>query len=232
MLAEQFAEDVKDAVGSALNFQQILRYTDRAQLAILGEDINLLRVTPDPYLTTTAGVWSYVANTALLDATTGTPGDPVGDVRVIKKIYRVQDIDASPIPTLIWKPRPEPMVMIGNDVSIEARFACIRSSGPGRNDCVVKWENTNDPGTNTTAWRAQAYLWPTPVTAGDVVLAIPDDFCSDLLMEAILRLLERRDYGRADVHEQPYKEALARFRHQYANIPVIESVHDTPYRPC
>ena len=232
MLAQEFAVDVQDVVGSGLTFQQILRYIDRAQIVILGEDINLLRVTPDPYFTTTIDTFSYVANSVCKDASAPTPGSSVGDIRIIKDIYRTQDLTDSPNPALVRQTRAEPMTLNVYDIEVHARFACVRSKSPGANDCVVKWEPTNDPGDNTTIWRARAYLWPTRVTAGAIPLAIPDDFCPDLLMEGVLRLVERRDYGRADIHEQPYLNALARFRHAYAMVPVIENTDSTPYRPC
>ena len=63
MTFREFINLVKAEVGTALTEQRIIENTNWAQNEILGENCDLMRVKPDPFMTTEDGVYSYAAST-------------------------------------------------------------------------------------------------------------------------------------------------------------------------
>ncbi len=226
-------------VSATLTRTQLLQYVNLAQNKILGSNHPITRVQPDPYFETLDDTYSYVAN--LHCRTANRPreaGELVGDVRSITRIYALLPNGCG-----IWgywgnncwfgawdcNVRPEQFSYANGEWSLDARWALVNSSEPMSNDCLIKWQKPNNPGVTAVRWYAETYLWPQQLLTENVPLTVPEDFQTDLLLEAVLSLIERREYGRDDFPRAAYEEALKRFRDKYANTPVQEFTGRVPF---
>jgi hypothetical protein len=147
---------ILDEVGAAWTRAQILDIVNNAQNEILGEDLMLTRVRPDPFFATTDATYSYTAATSIYDSSAGTQGSLSGDVRTVKEIYSfnnsVSIFDYQTLDPASEKPNQVEFTQTKDRVTM--RFDCVDSLGPTLSDCTVKLYATNNPGTTTTVWRA------------------------------------------------------------------------------
>lgn len=212
-----FVSLVMDEVAASYTRQQILDVTNNAQNEILGEALLLMRVRPDPFMTTADATYSYVASSYFHDSSAGTSGSLVGDVRTVKEIYSynnsVSIFDAQTLDPASDKPNQVEYTQTKDRVTM--RFDCIDSIAPSGADCTVKLYVTNNPSTTTTVWRGEVYLWPTQLTSEAVALSIPADFQDTLLFMEVLKRLERREYGENNFAFQQAEYYRKRFRRKY-----------------
>lgn len=217
MTTAQFITLVLNEVAAAYTRQQILDVTNNAQNEILGETLELMRVRPDPFLTTADATYSYVAATSFHDSSANTSGATVGDIRTVKDIYSynnsVSIFDNQTLDPASEKPNQVEFTQTKERVTM--RFDCIDSISPSASDCTVKIYATNNPGVTTTTWRGTTYLWPTQLTAETISLSIPADFQDTLLFMEVLKRLERREYGENTFSFQQAEYYRKKFRRKY-----------------
>lgn len=217
METKEFVSLVRDEVGTAVTRQRILEMTDRAQLEILGELTDATRVKPDPWIATTDGTYSYAASSVLYDASDGTQGDLIGDIRTIKKIYSF-DNSVSIFDQQTLDPasdRPNQVLMRPTTDEVSSVITVVPSTKPNSSDCTVKWWEGNNPGTTTVVWRCEAYKWPALLTSQKIDLTVPWDFHDTLLFYAVLRRVKRSAYGRTLDAFDKYQHFLKKFRDRY-----------------
>lgn len=217
--------------GNKFSRTDLLDAVNQAQNEILGRDIALMRIKPDPYFRTTAGTYSYAASTQIRDSIDGTT---TYDVRNVSRIYTF-NIRSSPIFEYggINRTSHRPEVMVNPMASDETVIPsdCVQSIAPSSTDCLVKLWRENDPGTQTTVYLAEAYKWPTQLTTEAVALSIPEQFQRGLLKYAVLKELEYTEYGSADNPEELYKKELAKFD-AWASRGATTRITCTPPREC
>ena len=231
MLTAAFVTMVSDEIGAAWTRTQILDVMNDCQNEILGEDCGLMRVRPDPFLTTADATFSYGASASLFDSSANTKGAAVGDVRTVRKIYSynnsVSIFDAQTLDPASEKPNQVEFTQTKDLVTM--RMDVIDSLGPTLADCTLKLYATNNPGATTVSWRAECYLWPNQLTAESVALSIPADFQRSLLLFDVLKILERREYGRSDAAMQTYEMYRKKFRRRY-NAQISSDLRVAPFR--
>lgn len=217
MTTAQFVSLVLDEVAAAYTRQQVLDVTNNAQNEILGENLVLMRVRPDPFMTTAAATYAYTASTAFHDSSAGTSGALSGDVRSVVKIYSYNN-SVSIFDTQTLDPaseKPNQVEYTQTKDLVTARFDCEDSLGPVLSDCTVNLYSTNDPGATTTVWRGVVYLWPTQLTSESIPLGVPADFQDTLLFMEVMKRLERREYGENNFAFQQAEYYRKKFRRKY-----------------
>ncbi len=218
MLTKDFLDVFLDGVAASVSRVRARVLTNNAQNQILGIDNSITEVQPAPYFATVAGQFSYQANGSFLSSRNETPGDPLDiDIRNVRRIYNnPQDGTNWPL----WYRYPE----FTRNVQEGLSFDCTESNAPGANDCRIDLNKNMDPGDTETIWISRLYRWPNQIVSDNTVLDIPEDFCLTLLYEAVKKMIERDQYGRADATQTPYDIAMAAFVAKYGN-PVRQ---DTP----
>ncbi len=217
MTTSQFVSLILDEVGSAWTRAQILDITNNAQNEVLGEDLMLTRVRPDPFFATTDATYSYTAATSLYDSSAGTQGSLVGDIRTVKELYSynnsVSIFDYQTLDPASEKPNQVEFTQTKDRVTM--RVDTVDSLGPTLSDCTVKIYATNNPGTTTTTWRGVAYKWPAQLTSESIALSVPADFQDTLLFFEVMKRLERREYGENAFTFQQAEYYRKKFRRKY-----------------
>ncbi len=234
MDAAAFYNRVIENCAASLTVEEARRYTNDAQNIILGPEHPMMRVQPDPFFTTTDGVYSYVAALACKNADTPEPGDVVGDIRSIARIYSL-DPNCRVFPfglwgMGLWSSRPQRLHVGRGEIWTTARIALVKSREPDSQDCVIKWEKSNNPGNTTKTWFAEAYLWPEQLISTNTPLTIPANYQTTILLETVLAMVEKRDYGRSGYSREQYNADMDAFQSEYANDPVEEDTNYTPFR--
>lgn len=218
MTTNEFVSMIAEEVGAAWTRQRILEFTNRAQNEILAEDNEISRVKPDPFIATANTTYSYGAAASLYDSTTGAQGALVGDVRTVREVYSfsnsVSIFDFQTLDPSSDKPNQVEYNPFRKD-KVKARVSCIESKVPGAGDCVLKWWEGNNPGATTIVWRARAFLWPAQLTSENVALTLPADLHDTFLMYAVLKRLERREFGNPSQMLQLYRVEYENFRRKY-----------------
>lgn len=214
MTTNEFVTFVRDHVGTQFTRVKILEATNRAQNEILSEDISYMRVKPDPFVTTSDGVYEYTATDVLFASADGTKGSAVGDVRAVREIYSF-DASVSIFDLQTLDPasdKPNQFETLPTTDRVKARAEGEDSLAANSSDCKFFWWEGNNPGATTVTWRARAYLWPNQLTGEGIALSIPIGFQRTLLYDAVLKELEQREYGEANYSTSEYERFLKRFR--------------------
>ena len=200
------------------------------QNSLLGDNNSLMRIKPDPYFVTADATYTYNARTA-----TGSAFDP----RHIEDIYTLNVNDDFSVLSALNSESTHPYrrEQTRDGVTTHAAFTCADSIRPfteasdSSYDASITWWLQNNPGTTTTTWRAEAYKWPTQLTAESVELSVPTDF-RKLLLWGVLKNTERREYGRDDFTNEMYEALLAKFKARYRRMPIIGKVNHVHPEPC
>lgn len=242
MQTSQFIDLAVKRIVASLSRADILVYTNQVQNFILGRDCPVSRVQPDPYFTTVNAQYSYEASNYLYDSTERDPGSLVGDVRNVKRIYRLTSPNCVPD---VWWPETGvdwPYFAAGETVffgdwgqEYRANIGVIISKNPDSEDCVIKWPNTYNPHDSTKRWRAEVYKWPTQLLSESVALSIPDEEVLTLLLPGLMEYVEANEYGNGAFPSQQFIAKLQEFDEKYK----IETLQATvqpagrvPYRSC
>ncbi len=221
MNTAQFVTMVLDEVAASYTRQQVLDVVNDCQNQILGENCGLMRIKPDPFMTTTAGLYEYTAGSNFHLSDAGTSGAALSTnsivPRTVTEIYSynnsVSIFDTSTLDPASEKPNQVEYTQTKDRVT--ARFDCEDSIDPVSSYCYVKWYSANDPGDTTTTWRGVVYKWPTQLTSEAIALSIPADFQRTLLFYEVLKVLERREYGQNTFTYQEAEVYRKKFRRKY-----------------
>jgi len=220
MQARELVSILSKDVGTALTKQALIETINRVQNEVFAETTQLMRIKPDPFLTTVDGTYSYVASTSLFDSTDGTKGSTQWDIRTIKKLYSFKDLLTSGNST--FNPgsyRPNKVEFLPSSTNTVGTIDVIESKKANNNDCKVIFFEGNNPGATTITWRAEAYRWPTQVTTPGTELEIPDDFADNLYYWGVMKRIQRAEYGRNDGPVQQFEYYLKKFRSKYNRAP-------------
>lgn len=213
MQARELISLIRNDIGTAFTRQRIMEVINRVQNNVLTETTQIMRITPDPFLTTVDGTYSYIASDTLFDSTDGTKGTTQWDIRTVKDLYSFSSSDTSSIDGGSYRPnqiRTKP-----NADETESTINVVVSKKADNSDCLIKFWEGNNPGATTISWRAVAYRWPTQVTAESTELEIPDDFCDTLLYWGVIKRVQRAEYGRNATPADMYDMYLKEFRNKY-----------------
>jgi hypothetical protein len=221
LLTAELVTLISQEVGAAWSRTLILAAINNVQNELLGTDNDISRVKPDPFMTTAAATYSYVATSQFHDSSAGTSGSLVGDVRSVRKIYSLSSsIDILGFTALEpGSARPYTLNRRGNWDEVEARCDFVQSKEPDSSDALIKWWEGNDPAATTIYWRGEVYLWPTQLLTESVALTMPADFHDSLLLEGVIKRIERREFGRNLERAQMYEFEKKRFRTKYSSTP-------------
>ena len=217
MTTNELVTLIASYVGASWTRQAILEALNRAQNEILGTDNDISRVKPDPFLATAATTYVYAASSTLYVSATGAQGALVGDIRAVRKIWTPQ-MSFSLFPLQALDIHLAKYYHVDHDkIRVYADF--IDSIEPSSSDCSIRWPAGYDPGATTITWQAEAYAWPTQLTAETIALTMPADFHDDLLLPGTLKRLEPREYGQPGANLTLYRQAHSRFKTKYTGTP-------------
>lgn len=221
----------KRIAGNLFSRQDLVDAINMVQNEILGRDIKFMRINPDAYLHTIAGTYQYTASTSLYS---GVDNATQYDIRAVKRVYAYNITKSSIFAyggILRRSHRPDRLVNPMNSDELDIDFDEITSSNPSVSDCKINLWSENDPGTNTTLYRAVAYRWPTQVLSESIQMTLPVQFQRGLLRYGIMRDLEYTEFGEADKPEILFDRELAKFDAWSAGIKNTSSGTTAP-REC
>src|SRR4030042_6549252 len=220
MTTQEFVNYVKRRTGDALNRQSILEILNNVQNEILAEDCQLMRIKPDPFITTADDIYEYTASSSLYVSTTGAKGSLVGDIRTVRKIYSFDNsVDIFNNQTL--DPSSNRPAQIENHPSgTMARQVVdvLDSISPSSSDCTIRWFEGNNPGDNHISWGCVAYKWPAQLVSENIALSLPSDFQANLLFWGVMKEVQTAEYARTDHAYTMYETYLKRFRVRYNHM--------------
>lgn len=220
MLQAALVTLIQEEVGSAWSRDRIREALNRGQMELLGGDCQLMRAKPDPFLTTVSGTYTYYPALSLYDASLGTKGALVGDVRAVRGLY----IDVTDLATLdqVSLNNNFQRVVKGefrpNNNRIYINFDGTDSLGPLLSDSLIKWPALYNPGATTITWRAEAYFWPAQLLTEAIALSIPEDFQESLLLQHVLKGIQRKEFGSGTDALRDYNTARSAFRLKYSKM--------------
>lgn len=220
MLTAELVTLIQEEVGALWSRTRILAALNRAQNELLGGDCQLMRVKPDPFLTTVAATYTYYPALSLYDSSTGAKGALVGDVRAVRDLF----IDTTNMSTLDGLTLDTSFIRVveaefqPHQNRIHINFDETDSKGAELSDCVIKWPAGYNPGATTITWLAEAYLWPNQLDTENIALTIPEDFQHTLLLLHVLKTIQRREFGNDENLKREYQEAKSAFRIKYSKM--------------
>ncbi|MEK9984383.1 MAG: hypothetical protein VW879_06550 [Opitutae bacterium] len=160
-----------------------------------GQTLRMMRISPDPYISTTDGVANnyYTASSVLYDPLNDTAGF---DVRIVSYVYSRYTTEYSnpyqgTSPTSFKRGVSENPAL----ETVKHPFECIPSGAPDSSDCQIRLWYENNPGTTTEKFWVEAYKWPTQLATESDTITIPVQFQKSLLYYEILMDLEMAQYG-------------------------------------
>lgn len=203
MTTSGFIDIIIEYIGSELTRPRALTYLNNAQNELLVGDNRLMRVLPDPFLTTVADTYQYVASTALFSSIGDAKGATQFDIYNVSRIYSFNKDNA-----LLFRYNGQ-----GNSTSsrryvalnerasdeVMAPFDCVKSVEPNFQDCLINWWGENDPGATTIDWRCECYRYPNQLTSEQIALETPSQFQDTLLLWMVLKRLAIRQYGTSNI---------------------------------
>lgn len=198
MTGTEFIDTVIEHVGSELTRSKAIVMTNNAQNYLLAtRNLKLMRVLPDPFLTTQAGVFSYPASSALFSSVGGVKGGTQWDIRTVSRIYAFnndQRVFAYNSQDIV-SDRPYEEENGAASTEVRAVEDVTPSVKPLAADCTLTWWEDQDPGDTTIDWRAVAYRWPTQFLSESVDLEVPDGFQDTLLLYNVLQRAGVKQFG-------------------------------------
>jgi hypothetical protein len=192
MTGTEMVDNLIEHVGSELTRAKAILTLNWGQNQLLAtRRIGLMRIKPDPFLTTTAGTFEYTASSALFSSVGGVRGATQWDIRDLGRIYALDGLAEqfaygghdriSHRPLQVENPMHP-----GGVVTAPADWHPSREALSA--DCsIVFWED-NDPGTTTIEWRAEAYRWPTQFLSEGIAFEVPEGHQELLLLKALAKL--------------------------------------------
>lgn len=203
MQTSQLVDIIKEYVDSGLTRARARVYLNNAQNELLVGNNRLMRVTPDPFLTTVAGTYQYDASSTLFDSTGGVKGTTTYDIYNVSKLYSFskdnQFLYRYNGAGNVNSNRPYTSGSGINRGEVAARADLIKSIEPGSADCSIIWWEENDPGATTIDWRAECYRYPNQLTSEGIALECPSQYQDTLLLWLVLKRLGVRQFGTSNI---------------------------------
>lgn len=238
MQTSSFIDTVFRQTGGAGTRAVLLSVTNQIQNFILGRDCPFMRVKPDPYFVTQDNVFNYVASNTLFDASDTTVGALVGDVRSVRRVYRIDTVVNTPnwffpdgyYPFITVNPGEDPFFG-DRGTEMIVKIACVLSRNPMSSDCLVKWPTMYPPAFSSqpTRFKSEAYLWPTQLLSENIPLTMPDEFCLSLLLNGVMEFMEQEAFGKSDWPSKRMQDQLIEFDSRY-DIETRQDQVQTPGR--
>lgn len=193
-------------VGSQLTRPRALVYLNNAQNELLVGENRLMRVYPDPFITTAAGTFEYAASDALFSSVGDVKGADQFDIYSIARIYTTTKNSG------IFNyggfsygnnSTSRPYVAVNERASdeVNARPDVIKSIEPNSQDCKIIFWGENDPGATTIDWRCESYRYPNQLGTEAINLETPSQFQDTLLLWLVLMRLGIRQFGTTNLDQ-------------------------------
>lgn len=186
-----------EIIGGEYTRAKALVAINNAQNIVFRNNHPLMRVLPDPFLTTAAATYDYTASNSFYSSSGGAKGATQYDIRNVEAVFAFNNdrtIFAYNDEDIVSQ-RPYWALNHLASAEVLATFDTVKSLEPNNTDCTFTWWEDNDPGVTTIDWRGIVWRWPTQFTGEGVSLEIPDGFQQTLLLYWILNNLGIRQYG-------------------------------------
>ena len=197
---------IVEYVGSQLTRARALVYLNNAQNELLVGENRLMRVYPDPFITTSAGTYEYAASTFLFSSVGNVKGATQYDVYNITRVYTTtknSGIFAYGGYSYGNNDSSRPYMPVNERASDElnARPDVTKSIEPDSADCKITFWGENDPGATTVDWRCETYRYPNQLLVETVNLETPAQFQDTLLLWMVLKRLSIRQFGGTNIDQ-------------------------------
>ena len=183
MNTSQLVEKISKKCLNFTSKADILSRINDAQNELLNIDCVLMRVSPDPFLSTTDGVYEYDLN-------------PI--YRRVKQVY-IRD------PNIIeyngqnkW---PFPLNEMEEDKLKNRLWKVPTYSKPSPSfgtSVRITFDEEMNPQTYTDQYRMIAYTWPEQLTSTAIPLTIPSHHASRVLLARVMQDIDEERFGRSD----------------------------------
>ena len=203
MQTSQLVDIIKEYVDASFTRARALAYLNNAQNELLVGNNRLMRVFPDPFLTTVAGTYQYDASDDLFDSTGGVKGTVTYDIYNVSKLYSFSKDNTSLYSyngagnSGSSRPYVEDSGKFRDEVTAPADI--IKSIEPNSVDCSIIWWEENDPGATTIDWRAECYRYPNQLNSEGIAMECPSQYQDTLLLWMVLKRLGIRQYGTSTI---------------------------------
>lgn len=231
MTTPELIDIIIEYIGSELTRARALVYLNNAQNSLLLNNNRLMRIYPDPFLTTVADTFDYVASTSLFSSEGNTLGTDQFDIYNVSRIYSFSKDNS-----IFFRyngfgnaTSSRQFRALNNRASdeVEAPADVIKSIAAVSQDCLIKWWGENDPGATTIDWRCEAYRYPNQLTTEQIALETPVKWHDTLLLWMVLKRLGIRQYGTSNI-DQLIAPELREFKGEIKTGSVSKSRVTTP----
>lgn len=189
MTTSQFIEEISKKCLQFKTQAEILTLTNIAQNELLGVNCDLMRTKPDPFLTTTDGVYSYTLS--------------VG-VRAVSMVYVREPMNIGYGRTYLNNLiEYEGYDRAGNQI-LEVPVYIEQSLSPTQ-PVTIQFDSTMNPSTSTDVYRLEQYNWPEQLTSTAIPLSIPTQYVSRVLLARVMQMIEQDGFGRGGSWDSKYE---------------------------
>ena len=200
MTTSQYITWLLDRTGNTVSRTDMLFLVNLAQNEIASEDCYFFRTKPDPYLSTTDETYTYTL---------------AASVRRVARVYALSTNSNFNISYLSYNG-----FNVGTDYKspkFNDRFASpeveipvdtVESVTADSGDAQVIFPAENNPGTTTSVYLMEQYVWPTQLSSESISISIPEGHQTKILYYKILRLLEEQEYGNASYSAEKEERAM------------------------
>lgn len=185
----------------------LLEEVNAAQNEVLSmPEVDLMRVKGNVFLSTTTGVFEYPLPYRKVSRvfTRTRDGHDIGE-------YRNPRISG-------YNPRSIRDVGDYRYEEVDVSFDFQPSPSPGTS-CVLHFPADQDLGNSDDRYLLEAYTWPVQLTSEQIVLTLPEQYCTTLLYYAVKKRVEESAYG-VDIYNDPlFLRYFQQFTTENANHP-------------
>jgi hypothetical protein len=194
MTTSQYITYLMNASSNSVTRAEMLFIVNLAQNEIFSIDSYLTRTKPDPFLSTTATVFSYTL---------------AASVRSVSRVYKLSSSAYDREYNNIYSDYKEPMALNRYGTpEINVPVDTVEALSPDTASCQIIFPSQNDPGTSTDVYLIEQYLWPTQLTAETISLSVPETIATGYLYYKVMRILEERGYGQSIYNDRKEGEKL------------------------
>lgn len=203
MQTSQLIDIVIKYSGAQLTRPEALIYLNNAQNQLLVGENRLMRVYPDPFITTVAGTFQYVASNALFSSVGDVKGTETFDIYNVSQVYSFDNGNSFLYRyggySGTYSSRPYTAVSAVATDQVNSPVDVVKSIEPNSDDCLITWWGENDPGATTVDWRCECYRYPNQLSSENIPLEIPSQFQDTLLLWLVLKRLGIRQFGTSNI---------------------------------
>lgn len=200
MTTSQYITYLMNRSGNQVTRAEMLLLVNMAQNEIYSIDSYYTRTKPDPFLSTTAGTFTYTL---------------AANIRRVGRVYALSSNQSfnsyfDLFGTFSDNTDYKGAVAFNRYASPEINVPCDtqESYSPDTASCKIIFPSQFDPGTTTDVFYIEQYEWPTQLTSESIALSVPEPIATGYLMYKVMRMLEEEGYGNSVYNDRKEEDKL------------------------